>query len=83
MNPKNALRSKTLWLNALVLLFVLVEQQLSALKSLLPENFYVWLVIGLPVINMVLRAITTTPLTMPRRQKELPGEVAMDEDSHL
>lgn len=83
MNAKHPLRSKTLWLNALVLLLVLVEQNMTALQGVLPANFYVWLLIALPVINMVLRALTTAPLATPVKRKRLPGEVDVDEDSHL
>jgi len=55
-------KSRTLWINALVLLLVTVEQQLGVLRELLPVNLYALAAVALPVVNMLLRVITTMPL---------------------
>lgn len=55
-------KSKTIWLNALVLLFATVESQVELLRQVLPVNCYVLIAIGLPALNMLLRVLTKAPL---------------------
>ena len=55
-------KSRTLWLNALVLLLATAEAQLGLLREVLPINLYALIAIGLPVLNMVLRVATSVPL---------------------
>ncbi len=55
-------KSKTLWLNALVLLLATLELQLGMLREVLPVNLYALIAIALPVLNMLLRAVTKAPL---------------------
>lgn len=52
-------RSRTLWLNALVLALAAAEQQVGVLQGLLPVSTYQLVAFGLPVLNAVLRLITT------------------------
>ena len=51
--------SKTLIINALVAL----EAGTGLLQPYLPGNFYAMIAVGLPVVNAILRVITTTALT--------------------
>lgn len=62
MNAKAWWKSRTLWLNALVLLLATAESQLGVLREALPVNLYALIAIGLPVLNMLLRVVTTAPL---------------------
>lgn len=55
-------KSKTLWLNALVLLFATLELRLDLVKEIAPAQLYAWIAIALPVLNMLLRAITSVPI---------------------
>lgn len=58
-------QSRTLWANLFFLLAAaLVETQpvLSLLQGVLPSKIYMWLAFALPVVNGVLRAITTRGL---------------------
>lgn len=55
-------KSRTLRLNALVAGLVALEAGTGLLQPLLPVNFYTVIAIGLPVLNAVLRAVTTQPL---------------------
>jgi len=55
--------SRTLWLNALVLVLAYAESQLHVLQPLMPVNVYAVLTFGLPLVNMALRAVTTSGLT--------------------
>ena len=62
MSQKAWWKSKTLWLNALVLLLATAESQLGVLREALPINVYALIAIALPVLNMLLRTVTTMPL---------------------
>jgi hypothetical protein len=52
--------SKTLWLNAVVLVLAAAESQLNVLQGALPGGLFAWLAFGLPVLNAALRFITST-----------------------
>jgi hypothetical protein len=52
-------RSKTLWLNAIVAGMVALEAGTGLLQPLLPVSLYTAVAVSLPVINAVLRVITT------------------------
>lgn len=62
MSSKRWYQSKTLWLNAIVLLAATVETQLQVLKDVLPGGLFAWLAFGLPVANAALRFITATAI---------------------
>lgn len=57
-------RSRMLWLNAIAMALVAVEQNLGTLKPEMRAEFYTWLSFSLPVANMILRTITTQALTV-------------------
>ena len=54
--------SKTIIVNAIVAAMVALEAGTGLLQPYLPGNFYVIIAVGLPVVNAVLRVITTTAL---------------------
>lgn len=62
-NAKPWWQSRTLWVNALVLMLAAAEAQLGLLQGKLPGGLHTWLAFALPVINVGLRAITTTAVT--------------------
>lgn len=55
-------RSKTLWVNALAAGLVALEASFGLAQPLLPVNIYMIVAVALPVINSVLRAVTTKGL---------------------
>lgn len=56
-------RSRTIKLNALVLVLAAAESQVSVLKGSLGVDAYALVAFGLPLLNAYLRAITTCPLS--------------------
>lgn len=62
MTQKAWWKSRTLWLNAVVLLLATAESQLGLLREVLPINLYALIALVLPVLNMLLRVVTTAPL---------------------
>jgi hypothetical protein len=56
-------QSRTLWLNAIVLMLAAAEAQLGVLKDVLPGGLFAWVAFGLPVANAALRLISTTAIT--------------------
>lgn len=57
-------RSKTIIVNALVAALAVLEVKTGLLQPLLPVNFYTALAVGLPMINAVLRIVTTQALAL-------------------
>lgn len=57
-------KSKTLWLNVVVVVLALAESQLNILQPVLPINFYAAVAFGLPLLNAALRLITTQALRL-------------------
>ena len=55
--------SKTIIVNAIVAALVALEAGSGLLQAYLPANFYTIIAVGLPVVNAVLRVVTTTALT--------------------
>lgn len=55
--------SRTLWLNAITAGLVALEAGMGLLQPHLPVNFYAIVAIGLPVLNAMLRVVTTQGLT--------------------
>lgn len=51
--------SRTLWANALVAALVTLEGVSGALQPHLPMDFYTAVAVGLPILNAVLRVVTT------------------------
>lgn len=52
-------RSKTLWFNAAAAALVAFEAASGVLQPLLPVNLYAAIAVVLPVVNAVLRVLTT------------------------
>lgn len=60
MEQKAWWKSKTLWVNAVAAMLVALEAGTGNLQPLLPINLYTVLAVGLPIINALLRVITTS-----------------------
>lgn len=60
MEQKAWWKSKTLWVNAVAAMLVALEAGTGILQPLLPINLYTVLAVGLPIINALLRVITTS-----------------------
>lgn len=67
VSPKPWWLSKTLWLNAIAGALVALESNTGLLQPYLRVNFYTALAVGLPVINAVLRIVTTQGLSLITR----------------
>lgn len=57
-------KSKTIWVNAIVAALTALEAGTGMLQPHLPINFYTLMAVGLPILNAVLRIITTQALTL-------------------
>lgn len=57
-------QSKTLWVNAIVAALAALEVGTGILQPFLPANFYAMIAVGLPVVNAVLRIVTTQGLAL-------------------
>lgn len=55
-------KSRTIRVNAVIAGLVALEAGTGLLQPVLPVNFYTAVAVGLPVINAVLRVITTQAL---------------------
>lgn len=55
-------KSKTIIVNAFVAALVALEAVTGFLKPYLGDEFYTIIAVGLPVINAMLRIITTQPI---------------------
>lgn len=54
--------SKTLWVNTVVAALVALEAGTGLLQPFMPANFYAMVAVGLPVVNSILRVVTSTAL---------------------
>lgn len=59
-------QSKTLWVNVVVAALAALEAGTGILQPLLPANFYAIIAVGLPVVNAVLRIVTTQGLALTK-----------------
>jgi len=59
-------QSKTLWVNAIVAALATLEASTGLLQPFLPTNFYTIVAVGLPVVNAVLRIVTTQGLALAK-----------------
>lgn len=55
-------KSKTLWFNAITACLVSLEATTDYIKPYLPDHWYVAVIIALPMINILLRLISTATL---------------------
>lgn len=63
-------KSRTLWVNAVLGALTALEGVTGWLQPYLPVNFYVAMAVALPIVNSILRAITTQPLCLHNRQED-------------
>lgn len=56
-------QSKTLWVNAFAAALVALEASSGLLQPHLPVNLYTTVAIALPVINAILRVVTSEAIT--------------------
>lgn len=61
---KSAWASRTLWVNALAAGLLAAEAGTGLLQPLLPVNLYTAIAVGLPVINAMLRIVTSQALRL-------------------
>lgn len=61
---KNWYQSKTMWFNIISAVLVVLEAQIGVLTPLLPSDVAPWVLLGIPIINVVLRIVTTQPLAI-------------------
>jgi hypothetical protein len=66
VNSKLPEKSKTIIVNTLAAVLVVLELKWSLLQPYLPVNFYVAMSVFLPIVNAVLRVITSQPITFTR-----------------
>lgn len=57
-------RSKTMRVNLIVTALLLAEANLQLVQPIVPVNLYAVAAFGLPIINMLLRAITTSGISL-------------------
>lgn len=63
MNTKVWWKSKTLWVNALAAALVAVESLTGVLKPHISGQIYFYVAFFLPIVNAVLRVVTSKALT--------------------
>lgn len=59
MSKKAWWKSKTLWVNAVVAALVALEAVTGLLKPYVGDAFYAAIAVALPIVNAMLRVITT------------------------
>lgn len=64
-------KSKTIIINALAAALTALEASTGMLKPILGDSFYLIVAVGLPVVNAMLRTVTTQPLG---KQSDAPDE---------
>lgn len=55
-------RSRTVWFNVAVAVFASLELSLGVLQPVLSANWFVLISVAVPIINIMLRSVTTMPL---------------------
>lgn len=55
-------KSKTLWVNLVAAVLMALEAGTGLLKPYMADTFWVTMAVGLPIVNAVLRIITTQAL---------------------
>lgn len=70
MTPNNKpwWQSKTMQINLLASALLLVEANLGVLQTVLPVNVYAVAAFVLPIVNLVLRAVTTNGISLRSTQ---------------
>lgn len=57
-----AVKSKTIWFNAIIAALLALEPVFGLLQSFIPGNVYAWASVALTVGNAILRAVTSQHL---------------------
>ena len=60
---KKVTRSKTMWFNATMATLAVLEMKTQILQPLLPPQSYAVFAVVVPIVNMVLRTMTSAPVT--------------------
>ncbi len=60
--------SKTVWLNIFAAALLGVEVNLNLVQPHVPVDFYQLMATALPVINLLLRSVTNTGLTLAKSE---------------
>ncbi len=81
--PKPRWKSKTYWVNLLILALAGAEMQLNLLQPALPVNVYALLAFLLPIVNVALREVTSTPVGKlpPTPPPEVPYPAPSEPDA--
>ncbi|PIQ23490.1 hypothetical protein COW36_09115 [bacterium (Candidatus Blackallbacteria) CG17_big_fil_post_rev_8_21_14_2_50_48_46] len=66
-------KSKTILVNAVAAALTALEASTGMLKPILGDSFYLIVAVGLPVVNAMLRTVTTQPLGKPEAPDEHGG----------
>lgn len=66
-------KSKTILVNAVAAALTALEASTGMLKPILGDSFYLIVAVGLPVVNAMLRTVTTQPLGKPDAPDEHGG----------
>ncbi len=70
MQPKPLYQSKTIWINIAVAALAGIEAATGVLQPVFGDHgFYVAVATALPIVNMVMRALTTQPIGKPETQE--------------
>lgn len=63
VTPKPWYKSKTILVNLVVAVLMILEAKFSLLQPYIPGNIYAYFAVALPVVNTALRVITSAPVT--------------------
>lgn len=66
MNGKLPEESKTIIVNTVAAVLVVLELKWSLLQPYLPVNFYIAMSVILPIVNAALRVVTSQPIMFSR-----------------
>jgi hypothetical protein len=87
--PKRRRRSRTYWVNGVIFALTGIESQFHILQPILSVNFYLIVCFALPLINLWLRELTTTPVGRIKNfpppvlpLPAVPADPALPEPSH-
>lgn len=59
-------KSRTLWVNLLSAVGIVLETQFEVIKPLVSPEVYQWLALLIPLANGILRVITDSPITFSK-----------------
>ena len=59
--------SKTIWFNIIVAVLATLETFTGLLQPYMPAHWYVAVAVGLPIVNVILRVITTQAISLKKQ----------------